>query len=233
MTQEIDLKRILDNFKQRVVLIAFITFLTCTIVSGYALFLEKPYYKASTTLVLTGVSSNSTTEDAITTNDLTINSKLVSTYQQIIKSKKVLNQVLSYLNLNYTTDELAKMIQVSAVNDTEIISIVVENETPQIATRIANKVADVFSDEVTKIYNIENVSVLDEAEIPLQPSNMSFLYHFALSLIAGLGIGCFIAFILAYFDTTIKSVDQIEDITNLPILGRVPKYTVKKRGGNQ
>ena len=30
-----------------------------------------------------------------------------------------------------------------------------------------------------------------------------------------------VAFVLAYFDTTIKSVDQIEELTGLPILGRV------------
>ena len=39
MTQEIDLKRVFDNFKQRIVLIAFITFLSCALVSIYSMFL--------------------------------------------------------------------------------------------------------------------------------------------------------------------------------------------------
>lgn len=230
MTQEIDFKRIFENFKQRVVLIAFIIFLTCTVVIGYTIFLEKPYYKATSTLVLTGVSSNNSSNDAITANDLTINSKLVSTYQEIIKSKKVLNQVINDLNLDVTTDELAKMISVSAVNDTEIISITVTNRNPQACSKIANKVSNAFSAEVSKIYNIENVSVLDSAEIPSQSANMSFVKKLALALLSGLFLGCLLAFIIAYFDTTIKSVDQIEEVTNLPILGRVPNYNDKRKG---
>src|SRR5574344_1027704 len=130
MSQEIDIRRILDNFKQHVVLIAFITFISCFLVSIYALGIEKPYYKSTSTLVLTGVSSNNSASDAITANDLTINSKLVSTYQEIIKSKKVLNQVIDSLDLDYKTDELGKQISVTSVNETEIISITVENRNP-------------------------------------------------------------------------------------------------------
>ncbi len=230
MTQEIDLKRVFDNFKQRIVLIAFITFLSCALVSIYAMFLEKPYYKSTTTLVLTGVSNSNSKDDAITTNDLTINSKLVATYQEIIKSKKVLNQVINDLNLDISIDELAEKITVSAVNETEIISITVTNKNPQTCSKIANKVAKVFSDEVSKIYNIENVSVLDYAEIPETSANMSYVKKMLLGLALGLFAGCLIAFVLAYFDTTVKTVEQIEEITKLPILGRVPNYNDKRKG---
>lgn len=230
MTQEIDLKRVLNNFKQKIVLIAFMTFLSCLLVFIYSMFFERPYYKANTTLVLTGVSSNNSKEDAITANDLTINSKLVATYQEIIKSKKVLEQVINDLDLNMTTDELAKQISVSAVNETEIISITVTNKNPQTCSKIANNVAKVFSTEVSKIYNIENVSVLDSADIPETSANMSFVKKFIIGGLVGLALGCLIAFILAYFDTTIKTVEQIEEITKLPILGRVPNYNDKRKG---
>lgn len=233
MTEELDLKRILENFKQRIVLIAFITFLICSLVSVYSLFIEKPYYKSTATLVLTGVTSKNSSETAITANDLTINSKLVTTYQQIIKSKKVLNQVIETLNLKYTTDELADMINVSSVNDTEIISITVKNNNPLISCKIANNVSNVFSEEVSSIYNIENVSILDFAEIPSESANMSFIKKFILAFIIGIFVGCLIAFILAYFDMTVKSVEQIENVTELPILGRVPNYLAKRKGSRK
>ncbi len=229
MNQELDIERILRNFKQRIVLIAFITFLVCVIASGYILFLEKPYYKSTSTLVLTGVSS-AKNNDGITTNDIAINSKLVSTYQEIIKSKKILNQVIETLDLDLTTEALASKINVSAVNETEIISITVKDRNPQIATKIANDVANVFSKEVVKIYNIENVTILDSAEIPSNPANLSFIKQFIIAFVAGILIGSFIAFLLAYFDTTVKTIEQVEEITKLPILGRVPSYHGKRRG---
>lgn len=229
MNQEIDLQRVLNNFKQKIVLIAFIAFLTCVFVSCYVLFFEKPYYKSTATLVLTELSNNNNS-DGITTNDLSINSQLVSTYQEIIKSKKVLNQVITKLDLDITPEELSKKIKVNAVNDTEIISITVTNRNPKTATLIANEVANIFSEEVVKIYNIENVTTLDAAEIPMKPANMNFLHQFAIAFVCGIAFGSAVAFLIAYFDTTIKTVSQIEEVTNLPILGRVPSYNKKKRG---
>lgn len=229
MTEEIDIKRIIDNFKQRIVLVFFITFLCCSMMVSYIIFLEKPYYESTSTLVLTRVSNNNN-DNAINMNDLSINSSLVSTYKEIIKSKKILNQVIESLELDYTTKELSKMIDVTAVDDTEIISITVENRNPQLACKIANKLANIFSTEVTKIYNIENVSILDSAEIPTESANMSFVKKFTIAFVGGIIVGSTIALILAYFDTTIKTVDQIENLTGLPILGRVPNYHGKKRG---
>ena len=147
-----------------------------------------------------------------------------------IKSKKILSQVIKTLSLDLTTEELADKISVSAVNETEIISITVADRNPQIATKIANDLANVFSKEVVKIYNIENVTILDSAEIPSEPANLSFIKQFAIAFAIGIFTGSGIAFILAYFDTTVKSVEQIEDITKLPILGRVPSYHGKRRG---
>ena len=51
-----------------------------------------------------------------------------------------------------------------------------------------------------------------------------------LGLALGFFAGCLIAFVLAYFDTTVKTVEQIEEITKLPILGRVPNYNDKRKG---
>lgn len=233
MKERIDIQRIVHNFKQRIVLVAFITFLSCLLVSVYALFIEKPFYKSTVTLVLTRISSNDVNNNGITNNDLTINSKLVLTYQEIIRSKKVLNQVIALENLDITALELAKTINVSTINKTEIISISVTNRNPKTATKIANRVANVFSKEVIKIYNIENVTILDSAEIPSNPANMSFLHHFLIALVSGILSGSLIALIMACRDTTIKSIEQIEEITKLPILGRVPNYHGKGKERKQ
>ena len=232
MKKKKDLQRVLRNFKQKVVLMAFITFLVCVISSICILFFEKPYYKSSATLVLTGFSTNKT-ENGITNNDLTINSKLVDTYQEIIKSKKVLNQVIEKESFKTTPEKLAKKIKVSSVKKTEIISITVTDRNPQIATKIANDVASVFSKEVKKIYNIENVTILDSAEIPTSSANLSFLQQFLIAFIFGIIISIFFTFLVAYFDTTVKNIDQISDITGLQIVGKIPNYRGKKRGKNK
>ena len=224
-----ELQRVLHNFKQRIVLMAFITFLVCVISSVCILFFEKPYYKSSATLVLTGFSSNKS-DGTITNNDLTINSKLVDTYQEIIKSKKVLNQVIERLSLKLTPEKLAKKIDVSSVNKTEIISVTVTDRNPQAATKIANEVANVFSKEVKKIYNIENVTILDSAEIPTNSANLSFIQQFIIAFIFGIIFSAIFTFIVAYYDSTVKTIEQVIEVTSLPIIGKIPSYKGRRRG---
>ena len=46
------------------------------------------------------------------------------------------------------------------------------------------------------------------------------------------GLSAMVIFIIYYFDTTIKSTDQIEAKLDVPILGSIPDYNQKKRGKN-
>ena len=55
--------------------------------ASYTFNLKEPMYKSNTTIVLTAEKNNS---GAITQNELTLNKSLVSTYSEIIKSKKEL-----------------------------------------------------------------------------------------------------------------------------------------------
>ena len=51
--------------------------------------------------------------------------------------------------------------------------------------------------------------------------------------IAEVGIPCVVKPIMSssgHGQSTIKSVDQIEEITKLPILGRIPNYSEKRKG---
>lgn len=72
----------------------------------YAIFIQKPLYNSYTTLVLTRVSDENTSQNL--SNDISINSKLVGTYSEIIKSSRIMQEVINDLNLDYTIDELKK-----------------------------------------------------------------------------------------------------------------------------
>ncbi len=56
---------------------------------------------------------------SITTTDVTLNSKLVSTYSKLVKSDKVIRNVISNLSLNMDEDVLKNSVSVTATEDTE------------------------------------------------------------------------------------------------------------------
>ena len=99
---EIDLKEILLDFWNKKLQIILIISISILIGIMYTIAFVKPVYTSSTTLVLatSGSENKQDTTNSITTTDVTLNSKLVSTYSELVKSKKVLRKVISNLNID-------------------------------------------------------------------------------------------------------------------------------------
>lgn len=70
---------------------------------------------------------------------------------------------------------------------------------------------------------VNNISVVDSADLPQKPSSPRFLLNIALSLLAGLVIGGALAFALEQMDEAIADPAEIERRLGLPLLGSVPK----------
>jgi len=226
--EEIDLKELLRYAYRKKFIIIATTLIVALIGMIYFGFIQKPKYVSSTTLILTSF-SNEKENDTINNNDLTMNQKLVTTYQEITKTRKVLNQVIDNLGLEYSASELANHVSVTGVTGTEIIRISVYDRDASLACSIANEIATIFSKEVKEIYNISNVSILDVAEVATSPSNISFIKATVIAFILGFILSIGIVFVIFYFDNTIKSVEQLEEKFDVPILGTVPIYSVVKR----
>lgn len=227
--EEINLQDLFKYFISKILLIILVTVFFGLIGSLYLLFVQTPMYKSTTTLLLANVSGMDGSSSSITTNDITLNQKLVSTYREIIKSRKVLKQVIDNLELDYQYEQLASLITVGSVNDTEIIKVTVKNEDPLAAMNIANEVADTFCDEIINFYQIQNVNIIDKAELNDSPYNVNLVKQIVIYLLIGFVASCAIVFIMYYFDTTIKTKEEVEEKIGLPVLGIIPiKKEVRK-----
>lgn len=127
--EELDLKTILNMIWAKKGYIILITILFGIIGFAYSYFLVTPLYQASTTLLLVKSETidTSSEQQSITQTDLTINQKLVSTYRELIKSKKIIRQVIDNLSINMEEEALRKNITVNSFKDTELIEIKVKH----------------------------------------------------------------------------------------------------------
>ena len=215
--EEINLKELFDYFIDKIKYIIIATLVCCLIGGIYTKFLTIPMYKSSTTVIL-GSNQEGT---GITQSDISINNNLVSTYAEIIKSRRVLEQVQKELNESYTYKELASEISVSSINNTQIIKITVEDNNALNAKIIANLVAKVFTVEVPELYNLDNVHILDVAIEEDEPYNINVAKSSVIGGLLGLVLSSGIFFVIYYFDRTAKSVEQVEEVLQMPILGSV------------
>ena len=216
--EEINLKEVYSYFKSRLLWMILAIVVIVIIGNVYTILTRVPMYQSNTTIVLVGESKKEYSQ-----TDSQLNQNLIGTYSEIITSRKVLQQVIDNLKLKMTVDELSKNITTSSVEDTEIIRITVNNEKKKMAAEIANEVADVFSDEIQDIYNLENVAIIDKAELAKEPYNINYVKDNVIYLMIGVVLSFGVVFVMYYFDTTIKSSEIVEEKLGLTVIGIVPK----------
>lgn len=243
--EELDLKELFEIFWNKKVQILLIILIFIVIGIIYTVGFTTPMYSSSTSLVLVGTSNSTDTTGTsgqtseITTTDITINSKLVATYSELVKTKNILGQVISNLGIDVDEDELKKNIEVTAKEDTELIEITVENENPVYAAKIANETAKVFKEKIAgEIYKINNVYIVDEAEVESTPSNINHTKDVAIFGIVGLIIAVMYVLIANMLDTTVKTQEDIEKNIKIPVIASIPVYDVdsektERKGGRR
>ena len=221
--EEINLKEVYTYFKFRILWILIAIVAIVVIGNIYTIITRVPMYQSNTTLVLVGESKKGYSQ-----SDSVLNQNLIGTYSQIITSRTVLSQVIDNLKLKTTAENLSKNISTSSVEDTEIIKITVNSSKRKEAAKIADEVATVFSKEVQDIYNLENVTIIDKAEVATSPYNINYVKDNIIYLMIGIVLSFGIVFVMYYFDTTIKSSEVVEEKLGLPVIGIVPKEEDKE-----
>ena len=232
--EELDLKELVNTFWNKKVIILLLILISIVLGVIYTIGFTKPVYTSSTTLVLASANNSSNSNTSITATDISVNSKLVSTYSELIKSKNILRQVIDNLGIKVSEDTIKNNIKVTSVSNTELIKISVTNEKPEYATKIANEIAKVFAQKVKELYNIENIQVVDEAEIPEQPSNINHKKDIMMFAIIGGIISILYVCISTILDTTIKTSEELENKFKLTVLATIPvcdNSLQKKKGG--
>ena len=218
----INLKKLINIFWNKRLHIIVISLIAIIIGTIYSFYFVDPKYEAYTTVVLVkdaAAVGEETSGQTITSSDVGLAQNLIGTYSKLVKSKNVLRQAINNL-------------QISEIEDSEMIKITVKDENPVKAMKIANEVTKVFAKTVADIYKINNVYTVDEAEEPITPCNINHVRDIVIFLVIGLVISIIYVLITNMFDNTIKDADDIETNSELITLVSIPFVNEdNKKGG--
>lgn len=235
--EELDLKELIQIFWEKRVQIILITAIFIVVGVIYTVGFVKPKYQSITSLLLATNSSNQTNTNGITTNDLTINSKLVSTYTDMLNGDNAIRTIISNLGMELQEDEVRNSISVKARDNADMIDIIVKNDDPVVAQKIANESAKVLIEKVKQYYKIDNLYIYDEAEVENEPYNINHKKDVLIFAVIGIVIAFGYVLIGNMLDTTVKSVQDIEKNSGVTVLASIPIYDINenkgKRGGKR
>lgn len=222
---ELELKDYLKIVRKRLWLVLTIVVISCVVTGVVSYFFLKPVYQASTKLIV-NKQNERVGVDQLTINDVNLNIRIIDTYKEVIKTPYIMDLVATeYPEFNLTSEELIQRVKVSSVNNTQVMTLAVEDYSYEQAVNIVNAVSKIFQREISKVMKVDNVSLLSEAKLmeqpkPIKPNpQLNLAICFVVSLMVGVGL----AFILEYLDDTLKTESDIEKYLGLPTLSLITK----------
>lgn len=181
--------------------------------------LITPMYTSETKMY---VLSKQDSSASVTYSDLQTGSQLTKDYMELVKTRPVLEQVISKLGLKEEPEELAKRISVNTATETRIMSILVEDKDPTQAKKIANELREAVGVQITEIMDADSVNTVEEASLPLNPSSPSTMKNTAIGGILGILIAVGVIVLIFVLDDTIKTPEDVEHYLGLNVLSSLP-----------
>ena len=212
-TTEINLQEIVGILVHNLWLIAGAAIVGALMAFLLTELLITPQYAASASLYV----YNTDKRETITQSDITTSQKLVETYIVIMQSDAVLSQVAEESALGYTAKEIKEMFSATAINNTEVFQLTIKNSNPEHAQRIANTFLEVAPSEIIRVVKAGSVETVDKAALPTSPVSPNTARNTVVGGIVGLVVCTAIV-----LDTTIKTVEDIKKLTEIPIIGVIP-----------
>ena len=223
---EIDLKEIAIAILDRIWIVISVGIACALLVGIITKVFITPMYTSTTKLYVINKQSS---ENNITYTDLQTGNLLTNDYIIQVKGTKVLSQVISELNLTDTEDELASRITVSNPENSRFIVISVSDKDPVVAQQIASCVAEVSSDVVKEVMDLEKVNVAEEANLPLEESSPNLKKNVLLGGAAGVFVSLLLIVVFYLLNDRIRTPEDVKRYLGLNTLGQIP---VLENSGN-
>ena len=103
----IDLREYLSIIKKKWFIMAILCVVCVAASAVYSFFIAKPVYQAETTLIVKTEKTEGT--NSLSNDQVMVSQKLALTYGEIIKSRKVLDEVIKNLHLKESNGSLANI----------------------------------------------------------------------------------------------------------------------------
>lgn len=231
------LEKILWIVKKRLALMLIIGAMCGAAGGAFAMLTNENTYTASVSFfVYSNPDYVSDTSVNMSGQELALAKSLVQSYTLVLKSDTVMNAVIEQLDLPYAPKQLAASINYQMVEDTSVFYITVSNSDPYRAMEIANTLAEVAPQEISRIVKSGGIEVIDYATLPTMPMQSASITTFALlGFVGGFGMTAVAVLFIGLMDTTVRRKYELRLNFDIPIIGEIPliaaadkKQTVEK-----
>lgn len=228
---EIDLKALFQEVMKRIWIVILCAAIAVGAALTYTACFVTPTYKASIKVYVNNKTNNNT--GGVASSDLSVALKLVNTYVNILESDNVLEKVVAQSGYDLELKQLRDMIDAQPVDDTEMFTVSVVCEDPEMAAQIANAVAAVAPSAISDIIEGSSAKIIDYAKVPDGRFSPSYTKTAILSFLAGALLAVVVIVLNSVLDKRVKGEEELVRLCDMPVLGMIPDITFEKKRSRQ
>lgn len=205
------------------IILDFVVFAFALIIGLFYIFnIYESEYVGKTTFML-GVCEHECNEDSHI--DIYFNDAVVKDYMELATTNLVLEKANEMAGLKYKTGELKEMVDVTYEEDTQYIIVTVSSTNKKDGSKLSYNIYEVLVDEVNRIFDINNIHLVDTSE----EGNLKYSNSLLIS------IAIIISFIISVVVMTIKFLffsNTKNNVTKLETKEEIVKKTTNKKSTN-
>lgn len=198
--------------------------------SIYNIFFINKEYEANVKIFIGKQKFKNITE-TYNNEEINLYQRLITTYSEVIKSKKLINESIKGSKMNYLQDKykninydlLMENLTVNPIANTQIIEIKYKSLNPQQSYDLLYSITENLISYSKELYPNVNITILEQVHVNLKPLMNKKLTIIGFGLILGLivGIGGIIG--VMYLNNTYKNQKSLEEEIGLTVIGVIPK----------
>lgn len=225
----INILEYLSEIKKNCRNIVIITLSFVLIASIYTTFFMKQDYEA-TVKVFIGKQKFKNTMESYNNEEVTLYQRLITTYSEVIKSKKLINKSINESKINSLKEVEEKIeygsvignLTVNPITNTQIIELKYTSKNPQQSYNLIYSMTENLIAYSKELYPTVNIKVLEQVNVSSGNLISKKIMVMGIGFIVGLIVSIGGVVMMMYFNNTFKSKETLEKELGLAVLGTIP-----------
>lgn len=224
MNKKIDLHELATVFKKNLKIILGISFVFALIGFSFSNYLNEDEYLSSASLIVgeernieTGELNPETFEPlferkVVYDDNVGLSNKNIDFYTNVVKSRGVLEKVIKNNNLEISLDNFKESIFINTKGESSIIELGIKSEKINNTDVITNDLSEVFINTVSKITNVENIKIVNQAEDVKIDDTKNIIRNTIIATVLGFIIGTFFVLLIDFFDNKVSTKKDLNKL---------------------
>lgn len=194
----------------------------------YSSYFITPLYRANSTMLVD--LRNSVHED-LSSEQVNVAEKYVATFAYIMKTNTVLEPIINDLGLKESVSSLASKIEIYTLEDTLLIRVSINHPDPKLAMKIVKAIGQTAPEVINQRITSGYITEIEAPSVTTRPVTPNIARYTVIGGVIGVLIVVLALVVISFFNNKIKSVEELQETVDLPLLGVIPTLQKKKGKG--